>query len=1456
MTRFAYLGFTNVWFGNRHDPEYNQTRVFAMTDRPVYRPDQTVQYKFWVRHAKYDQADTSSFAGQQFNLEIQNPKGEKILEKSFTADEYGGFSGDLILPRGTTLGQYHMHLKNNLGWQHAGNSFRVEEYKKPEFQVKVDAPSEPVKLGDKIPVTIDARYYFGAPVTNAIVKYKVTRTPHSATWFPRGQWDWFYGPGYWWFAPAYAWYPGWGDWGCMPPMPMWWQRPMPQPELVMENEVPVGLDGKVIFEIDTAVAKELHGNQDHAYAVTAEVVDQSRRTIVGNGNVLVARKPFKVYSWLDKGHYRSGDVIQASFSAQTLDQKPVEGHGVLTLYSISYDAKNQPVEKVVDRWAVETNVEGYARQQFKPAQPGQYRVVYRLTDKKNNVQEGATVFLVRGDGYTAKDARFNDLEIIAEKREYQPGEKVKVLINTNRAGGTVLFFPRPTNNVYLPPKIIRLSGKSTEEEVAIIQKDMPNIFIEAVTISNGKVYNEVREIVVPPEKRVLNVEVVADQQEYRPGQQATVKVKLTEANGEPFVGSTVVTVYDKSVEYISGGSNVPEIKDYFWKWRRHHHPQIETNVNHTYHNLLRRGERGMGNLGIFGATVVEEERDRMMLGQREEQGQNMFLGRAGAAKGFGGFAGGAGGGPEAMMAPMAAAPMDGVARRGNALGDLKEAAADIGPGDPANPGGNAGFLEPSVRKNFVDTAYWNASLTTAKDGTATVSFKMPEQLTGWKLRVWGMGHGTKVGQGDAEVVTKKDLIVRLQAPRFFVQKDEVVLSANVHNYLKNEKRVRVSLEMDGGTLAAIDPPTKDVVIAAGGEQRVDWRVKVVNEGDAIIRMKAQTDTDADAMEMRFPCYIHGMLKMESFAGVIRPEGSEGKVAFNVPAERRIEQSRLEVRYSPTLAGAMVDALPYMVDFPYGCTEQTLNRFVPTVITQKILRDMKIDLAEVEKHQTNLNAQEIGDDKERMKQWKRFKRNPVFNVAEVETMTQAGVEALAQMQISDGGWGWFSGWGERSWPHTTATVVHGLQLAKANGVKLPQGMLERGETWLRNHQDEQVRRLHNYASKTLPYKQYADNIDAMIYMVLVDAGAQSDDMRDFLYRDRTQISVYAKAMFGIALHKNQQAEKLAMIMENIRQYVVEDAENQTAYLKLPADNPWWNWYGSEIEADAYYLKLLSRTNPKDTKAAGLVKYLLNNRKHATYWNSTRDTAICIEAMAEYLKASGEGHPDMTVEVWLDGKKSKEVSINEKNLFTFDNKLVLTGDSLAAGKHTLEIKRKGSGPVYYNAYVTNFTLEDDIKKAGLEVRVDRKYYKLIPIVDKIKVSGSRGQALDQKVQKYERLPLANLASLKSGDLVEIELEIQSKNDYEYLLFEDMKPAGFEPVEVQSGYTNNDMGAYCEYRDEKVVFFVRALARGEHSLRYRMRAETPGQFSALPTRAAAMYAPELRGNSDEIKLRVSDR
>lgn len=1444
--RFAYQGFQGIWRRGYTDRWYERRKVFMITDRPVYRPDQKVKYKFWINTAKYDREGPSPFAGQNFNVRINNPKGEKAFEKSFKADEYGGFDGEFTITKDMPLGRYYVQIP---GW--GGGSFRVEEYKKPEFEVKIEAPKEPVMLGEKIAATINAKYYFGAPVTEAKVKYKVLRHTHSSVWYPTGIWDWFYQPGYWWFAYDYAWYPGWRKWGCMRPSPWWWGRRHQPPEVVLENEAEIGHDGTIKVEIDTALAKAMHGDSDHKYSITAEVTDKSRRTIVGAGDVLVARKPFKVYTWVDRGYYRVGDTVRASFSAQTLDRKPVKGKGLLRLLSITYDHKREPVETEVQKWEIGTNEDGKSHQQIKATKAGQYRLSYKLTDTKGHAMEGGYVFCVRGEGFDGSAFRFNDIELVADKREYANGDKLQLMINTNRIGGTVALFIRPVNSVYLPPKMIRLDGKSTVVPVEVLKKDMPNFFVEALTVSNGKIHTETREIVVPPESRILKVDVTPSAKEYKPGQKSKMKIMLKEMNGEPFRGSAVVSIYDKAVEYISGGSNVQEIKSFFWKWRRRHYPRTQSSIARATSHIHKHHEQRMGNLGVFGHLVAD-----MAQGMEQKKMDAGKPGLGGGGRGSYGRRAAKGAAMEGAAGPaMTAAPKAMKAER--ALADKEANAAPAGAPQPV--------VQPTVRTKFADTAFWAAALDTGLNGTVEIDLTMPENLTTWKVKVWAMGAGTRVGQGEAEVVTSKKLLVRLQAPRFFTQKDEVVLSANVHNYLKTKKSVQVSLELDGPCLVPMGAHKKQakggyalpktVEIAANGEARVDWRVKVAQPGKAIVRMKALSDEESDAMQMSFPAQVHGMLKTESFAGSIRPEKNSAVLAFSVPQERKADASRLEVRYSPTLAGAMVDALPYMVSYPYGCTEQTLNRFLPTVITQNVLMRMNIKLADVKNKITNLNAQEIGDDVDRARQWKRWKHNPVFDESEVRRMVKSGVDRLASMQVSDGGWGWFSGWGERSYPHTTAYVVHGLQIARQNDVAIPAPLLDRGVQWLKGYQAKQVRRLKNAPTKTHPYKTRADNLDAFTYMVLADAKTDHAEMREFLYRDRNHLAVYSKAMFGLALHKVGKIKQRDMLIQNVDQYLIQDNENDTAYLKLPQDNYWWYWYGSEYEAHAYYLKLLSATDPKGTKAPRIVKYLINNRKHGTYWKSTRDTAVCIEAMADFLKASGEDRPDMTLEIALNGRKLKEVAINASNLFTFDNALVLTGTSVPSGKHEISFNKKGTGPLYFNAYVTNFTMEDHIKKAGLEVKVERKYYKLKKIDKKEKVAGSRGQALDQKVEKYERTPLSTDATLKSGDLVEIELEIESKNDYEYIVFEDMKAAGFEPVEVRSGYNREGMHAYVEYRDERVVFFCRSLARGKHSVKYRVRAEIPGKFNALPTKISAMYAPELRGNSDEIRLNIVD-
>jgi len=1448
--RFAFDGWRYLgnWFfdGAYSVSGMEQTKCFVTTDRPVYRPEQEVNFKAWTRKVGYElPLDQSEFAKAELRVEIYDPKNEKVFSEKLVADDFGGIDGTLTLEGEATLGVYSVRV----GWpsgEHLNQigtvTFRVEEYKKPEFEVIVDAPDEPMKLGELVTAKVTAKYYFGAPVTSGTVTYSVKRSRHDARWYPSRPWDWLYGEGYWWYAYDYDWYPGWHRWGCIAPIWPWYNWSPDPPEVVVEGEAQLSADGEVTIDIDTAAALAMHGDSDHRYEISVTVTDESRRNIDGSGQVLVAREPFKVFAWVDRGYYRVGDTINADFRAQTLDKKGVSGEGELRLLRLSYDAEGVVSEEQIAAWDLDPEDDGTAEHRLTADTAGQYRLSYKVTDAKGQSIEGGYVFVVRGDGFDGGEKfRFNTLELITDKAEYLPGETLRLMVNTERDDSTVALFVRPSNGVYPTPQMIRMDGKSSVVDVEVLAGDQPNFFIEAFTVSDGKVHHVTREVTVPPQKRVMNVTVTPSKEDYRPGDMATMKVRLTDLDGRPFDGSAVVTIYDKSLEYISGGGNVGPIREFFWNWKRHHWPNFwQVGQNRRFYSLVPPGLPGMRNIGAFGATLADDLR------RREAR---------------------------ALMAPAPSAPMA-MAKSSRAAGGAAPAAemmamdslAEADSAANAVAGSAGPMIEPTLRTDFADSAVWVGSVTTDHDGVAEVSLKMPENLTTWRVKTWAMGHGTVVGEGEVEVITSKNLIIRQQAPRFFVESDEVVLSANVHNYLDEEKEVTVSIELDGDSLGLLrdGDATKRIRIPAGGEQRIDWRVSAVKEGEVAVRMKALTNEESDAVEMSYPVFVHGMLKTESFSGVLRPDEQTAVLEFTVPTERRPEESLLQIRYSPTIAGAMVDALPYLAEFPYGCTEQTLNRFVPTVITQKILTELGIDLKALRREHANLNPQELGEGSERAAQWKRFDRNPVFREGQVDRMVRKGVQRLESMQLSDGGWGWFSGRGEHSSAHTTATVVRGLIVAKANGAVVNENSLQRGVQWLQNYQSAELKKIQNGKpeKKVKPWKTRADATDALVASVLAEVKSFDEPMLTEIFAARADLPVSAKALAGMAFHRKGSIDRRDDLLRNIEQFLQRDEENQTAYLNLPNGGYWWYWYGDEIEAQAHYLKLLVAAQPKSEVASGVVKYLLNNRKHGTYWKSTRDTALCIEAIADYFRASGEDKPDMELEVVVDGEVAKTINIDETNLFTFDDRVTLAGEALTDGGHRVEFRRKGEGPVYFNAYLSNFSLEDFIGKAGLEVKIERRYFKLTPVDRGAEVAGQRGQVVEQKIEAYRRDEIKNGDAVSSGDLVEVELVVESKNDYEYLIIEDLKPAGFEPVDVRSGYDWNGGGwavgglrSYREMRDEKVAFFVQQLTRGKHTLSYRTRAEVPGSFSALPAKVEGMYAPELVGNSDELKVTVDD-
>lgn len=1496
--RLALLGFQQFWPHGYGVESYAQLKAYGVSDRPLYRPGEMVKAKFWLGYASYGDAESLRAANRDVTITMLDPQGLEVARKQLRTDEYGGCELETELGESAPLGNYRfqvvltvdnrpertppqrMRPAGRPGSRPSRNpgpfpdnptipapvgnvaaevslAIRVEEFRKPEFEVNILAPEKPVALGETIAARIEAKYYFGGPVTDATVTVKVERSTYRDSYYPWAPYDWCYGPGYWWFNQDYAWFPGWRGWcGCIAPSPIWRPRwGFEPPELVLEQQLELDSTGIAKLEIDTALAKAIYGNEDHKYAISVEVRDASRRTLTAQGSVIAAQEPFKIYSWLDRGYYSVGDRISAHFQARQLDGTAVTGSGKVDLLRITYDEQQKPQEQVVASFDVQTDADGEVTQLLSAERAGQYRVRLQLTDAAKHTVEGGYVFTVRGPGTAGEDFRYNALELIPDKPHYAPGETVKLQVAANYTGARVALFIRPNMGGYQRPKWITLDGKSTVVEIPLTNDDQPNFFVEACTVYDGEFHKEVREIAVPPADRVLNVDVAFDKQEYLPGEEATVDVKVTDPEGQPVVGSCVVAAYDRSLEALAGDVLPPDIREFFWKFQRHHSPRHVANLDARQFVIQINGQSEWIVLGIFGGTLADDfdaldGRSMVTANVDALSARGMMFNNMGGY-GAGGYGMGGGMARGAMAAPM----MDMAAEGGMRQELMSKGAA--APGAPATDA--AGQTAPTVRKDFADSALWLASLTTDNRGIAQTKFKMPENLTSWQLRTWSVATETRVGSDSTQAVTRKPLLVRLQTPRFLVERDEVIISAIVHNDLDGLRSVKVALEIDGETqLELISSADREQTVQIDSHQqaRVDWRCRATAEGKATLRASAITNDASDAMQLELPILVNGILKMDSLAGTVRRGHPNSIMTLSIPEQRRIEQSKLVVRLSPSLAAAMIDALPYMAEYPYGCTEQTLNRFLPSVITQRTLQRMNIDLAKLKQKRNNLNAQELGDPAERRERWRRFDHLAVFDDELVAEMVASGVARLTDMQNGDGGWGWFSGGNELSYPHTTATVVRGLLIAQQNNVPIVPDVIQRGIAWLEQHQAAELAKLQNADGKVDPYKQHPDNIDALVFHVLTLAGHNNNPaMQHILYDQREHLSVYGKALLAWAVHKLDQAEQTAMLRRNIEQFLVQDAENETAYLR--GGDSWWYWYGSDIEANAIYLKLLAAIEPNGQTAPRVVKYLLNNRKHATYWNSTRDTALVIEAFADYIAASGEMKANMKAEVYLAGKRLGTVEFTPDNLFDVNNSIEIHGAAIPAGEQQLEIRRTGEGNLYWNAYATNFTLEEEIEPAGLEVKIERRYYHLKPAAKELLLPGQRANAVATIKAGFDRTLVEDLQAIPSGELVEIELLIESKNDYEYLLIEDPKGASLEAVDTQSGYFYAaGLSVYRELRDRHIGLCIRWLPKGSYSIRYQLRSEAPGTFTALPAVIQGMYAPELRGNSADFDLKVIDR
>ncbi|MBK1859136.1 alpha-2-macroglobulin family protein [Cerasicoccus arenae] len=1437
----------------------NAWKVYAYTDRPAYRPNDIIH---WKATARIRDALTNWRVpnDQTIYYKVSGPQGDQVAEGTMPLNEYGSIWGEFTAGDDWKLGMYSVEFRRDSSkGSYIGNAelFRLEEYKLPEYKVAVSAASKDgdtataYRLGDEVQVEIVADYYFGGAVTNAEIEIVVRESPYYHRWSPPSSYPWLRND----HNTRYRGYnPG---------------------SVVMNETLKTDAEGRARFALPTKASSPY----DLEYTIEARVTDESRREVSGQAKIRATRAPYFVYLNPERTLYRPGETASVTVQSLNANDDPVSIEGQIRLTREEWmqvwrgpdgeEISGQEFERRIKKgpslfssaldptqWTkiregydieeikttvLHTGEDGKATFSFPVQKTGYYRVYWVSRPERTTPIRVDTAVWV-ADSSSQSIGFHGDLKIVADEQSFREGSTAPVMVTTPDPGRWVLFSVQGAG--LIDTKVIYLEGNVKLLQYNVSDQWIPNIWLQANANYDLRPHQDRMAIVVPPDKHFLDVSVVTNAENYQPKDKATALITTRDVNGRPVAVEVALSIFDESVLYIQP-TIAPDPREFFYG-------ELRSDAVQT---LTSQSQQGLTEIKpIKTAELGQDSGNRYSRKEGMENDLEIGSSLIGSTGGFTDpFSA-----PAAASGPMAEGALANRSSFAKSLDSSMVSADDAG-APPAEP-------SVVVRNDFRATVLWKPAIQTDTNGQASVEFEFPDNLTTWELEAHAVGLPASFGQGKSQAKTRLPLIARLQTPRFLVTGDTLTITGVLNNNTDGDMAVKAELVITGG-ISLTDSATQSIDVPAHGSTQVNWPVSVKKPGPAKMTLTTRSPTHSDAMELTIPVFEHGIDKFLALSGKMTTDNL--KLKFDVP-KFKPEGATLTLHLSPSIATTMLDALPYLAQYPYGCTEQTMSRFLPAVIVSKTLKDLGVP-ADVIKKQS-FGGIEASTPKKIIQ---KVKPRQEGGISELNEMVAAGLTRLTDFQHSDGGWGW---WKQgNSDPYMSAYVVWGLTLAQQAGRKIDDKMLERGRAYLSSH--------------LVDFEERFDMQAWLLHaLAAADRGQDSPkpdkhEAKAFanLWKNRDQLSAFTRALTALSAQWLGFKDEARILAENLANGVKLDQNPQGSIL-LPAnatassaaqsdatilptahwgeDGVYWRWSRGNVESTAFVLMALVEITPDSELIEPTMNWLVKNRRGAQ-WSNTRDTAIVVLALNAWLRKSGELKASGQYTAMLNGKNVGEITIAQETVLTAPRVLNLPINQLKVGENSITLQRKaGSSPLYFSTRFNFFSLEDPIAAAGNELFVRRKYERTYPVKTLLEGYDSRSD------------PLLNGGHTNSGDRIEAILTLEAKNNLEYLLIEDLKPAGFEAVALQSGaalyakelrpgaldqvdrYTGRTQWVYQELRDRQIASFIDKLPQGLWEIRYELRAETPGQFSALPAIAEAMYVPEVRGNSAELKIIVEDK
>ncbi|MCK4667527.1 hypothetical protein KAU33_12300, partial [Candidatus Dependentiae bacterium] len=436
---------------------------------------------------------------------------------------------------------------------------------------------------------------------------------------------------------------------------------------------------------------------------------------------------------------------------------------------------------------------------------------------------------------------------------------------------------------------------------------------------------------------------------------------------------------------------------------------------------------------------------------------------------------------------------------------------------------------------------------------------------------------------------------------------------------------------------------------------------------------------------------------------------------------------------------------------------------------------------------------------------------------IPEMVEKGFKMLYSMQHHDGGWGWWTN--DDTHPYMTAYVVYGLTMAINADYKVDMNKYNKGVT----------------ALNKLYSKEKAG--DQKAYMAYAMSHLKKPDKKGIinLYNNRTKLSIYGKSLLAMALFNIKEDSKAQVLVK----YIKSKAKCSDLFCHFEGETFKYSWHRNDLAVSTYAFNAIVMNNPDDELVPKIINWLLIKRT-GNYWVSTKDTANVVYSLSYYLDKSGELDADYSYKVYVNNREELSGRITKKNILDPGRNITLKAESLNKGENKIQIIKKGKGRLYFTLALNYFNYEKEIKAQAKNIKVKRKYQVVSTTVDK---NGN---------MKEKFTPLKEV--VRSGQEIEVIIEVSADDQLEYIMIEDYIPAGCEIIDRKSG---KSWYSHKEFRDEKAVFFITKFywyrTQKSKIIKYRLRAEIPGNYEVLPTIATSMYFPDVYANTKSDRLTI---